>query len=281
MGWSVIGLISLMTAACAKAYGALRDKKYLQMAERAALFIKTTLTDPSGRLYVRYRDGQSAGRGFLDDYAFTAYAMLALYDATYDVGYLEDALEYAEKMCTLFEDRGQGGYFLTAEDSERLAYRPKETYDGAMPSGNSVAGYVLIRLARLTAEDKWEARAMRQLEFLASDVKAYPSAHCFALMAAMYELYPTKEVVITARDEGDAGALGERLAARFIPNLSLLYKTNGNADRLARAAPFIKDYVIAGDKTNIYICENKACSVPFTDLDELIPRLTGGALNRR
>ena len=193
---------ALMIAALAKAYWVLGDDKYKAAAARAAAFVNDKLTRSDGRLYVRWHDGEAAGTGYLDDYAYLAWAMLQLYEATADVTYLETALRHAETMCRLFEDRESGGFYLYGDDSEQLMLRPKETYDGATPSGNAVAAYVLVRLSKLTAEEKWSARAERQLAFLSAYIKEYPAARCFGLMAAMLELYPSKELVVTGRDDG-------------------------------------------------------------------------------
>lgn len=263
---------AMAIAAFAKA-GALGAENYLDAAERAASFIKEKLTGPDGRLYVRSCDGEAAGTGYLEDYAFTAWAMLALYEATFDVGHLESAIHYAEIMCDLFEDKENGGFCLYSEDSEALVIRPKETYDGAIPSGNSVAAFVLCRLGKLTAEEKWEERAKRQLDFMSSPMKAYPTSHSFGLMAAQLELYPSQEVVCTAASQKDAVQLKKELANIFLPNMTLLVKTKENAERINTLAPYAKGYLIAGDKTHYYICENKTCSVPITGADTLVKRV--------
>lgn len=263
---------AMAIAAFAKA-GALGAENYLNAAERAASFIKEKLTGPGGRLYVRSCDGEAAGTGYLDDYAFTSWAMLALYEATFDVGHLESAIHYAEIMCDLFEDKENGGFCLYSEESEALIIRPKETYDGATPSGNSVAAFVLCRLGKLTAEEKWEERAKRQLDYLSSSMKAYPSSHTFGLMAAQLELYPSQEVVCTAASQKDVAQLKNELSNVFLPNLSLLVKTKENAERINALASYVKGYLNTGDKTHYYICENKTCSVPFTGADVLVKRV--------
>ena len=111
-----------------------------------------------------------------------ALALLALYRALEDASYLKQAIFRAEQMLDFFEDK-DGGYFLTAHDAQPLIFRPKEVYDGAIPSGNSAAGMVLETLAQLTGEEKWRAAADRQLRFLAGQAEEYPAGHCFALLA--------------------------------------------------------------------------------------------------
>lgn len=112
-----------------------------------------------------------------------------------NVAYLQKAIHRAEQMMELFEDSEKGGYFMNASDGELLIARPKETYDGAIPSGNSVAAMVLQRLAHLTGEGKWQEAADRQMRFLADSIGEYPAGSCFGLLAMMDALYPHKEGV--------------------------------------------------------------------------------------
>lgn len=264
---------ALMIAAYAKAYQTLGVSGYRTAAERAAKFLVQTLTRPDGRLYVRYRGGEAAGTGYLEDYAFAAWAMLGLYEATFDVSYLEIAIGHAETLCELFEDKQSGGFYQYAEDSETLMFRPKETYDGALPSGNSVAAEVLARLAQLTAEEKWEVRAQRQLAFLVGSVKEYPAAHTVALIAAMRDMYPSKQVVCAAGNDEDIALLKKALSQEFLPNVSILVKSTGNEARVNSLAPFAQTYPVEDNKTLYYLCENKTCDVPFTGTDQMITRL--------
>lgn len=180
---------SLMIAACAKAYKALNEEKYLRIAEKAAAFLSDAMTSPDGTLRVSSRGGKATGTGTLDDYAFFIWALLELYEATLDINYLEQARKLCDRMISGFQDQAGGGFYLTHTDAEPLIYRPKETYDGAIPSGNSVAGYVLVKLSRLTGMDEYHQQALGQLQFLSEQAAAYPAGHCFAMMALMMELH--------------------------------------------------------------------------------------------
>ena len=180
---------SLMIAAYAKAYKALGEEKYLKSAEKAEAFLSKTLTREDGKLYVSYRDGTASGTGNLDDYAFFIWALLELYEATLEAAYMEKARKLCDLMRTGFWDEEEGGFYLTDKDAEPLIYRPKETYDGAMPSGNSAAGYVLIKLNRLTGMEEYRQWGVKQMAFLAENAASYAAGHCFALMAIMMELY--------------------------------------------------------------------------------------------
>ncbi len=180
---------ALMIAACAKAYKALNDVKYLRSAEKAAAFIEKTMTGEDGKLYVSYRGGSVSGTGSLNDYAFTIWALLELYEASMNINYLEKARKLCDLMLKGFLDEEGEGFYLIDKDAEQLIYRPKETYDGAMPSGNSAAGYVLIKLGKLTGMEEYRMKGLQQLHFLSQHAAAYPAGYCFAMMAIMMELY--------------------------------------------------------------------------------------------
>lgn len=258
--WTMIGL--------AKAAGALDERSYLDAAVRIQRFIESRMTDDDNRLYLRYRDGEAAHGGQLEDYAVYALALLELYRATFDAGYLKEAVRRAKQMVELFEDRETGGYFMTASDGEKLIARPKETYDGAIPSGNSAAAMVLQSLAALTGEREWQAAADRQMRFLAENIGEYPSASCFGILAMMDAVYPHRELVC-ANKSGLPRELEAYLKEHPAEDLCILLKTAGNAELLAGLAPFTRDYPIADKGPVYYLCENGTCKTPVTDFRQL------------
>lgn len=259
-GWAMIAL--------AKAGQALEEPSYLDAAIRIHAFIERKMVTENDRLYLRYRDGEAAYVGQLEDYAVYALALLELYRVTFDAKYLQATIHRAKQMVELFEDKKNGGYYMTAFDGEQLIARPKETYDGAMPSGNSVAAMVLQTLATLTGEQKWQAAAGRQLSFLAGEIGEYPSASCFGVLAMMDALYPHRELVCAASD-GLPGELKDYLKKHPADALYVLLKTKENAETLAECAPFTKDYPIPGQGTMYYLCENGACKAPVSDFSQL------------
>ena len=157
---------------------------------------------------------------------------------------------------------------MTAFDGEQLIARPKETYDGAMPSGNSVAAMVLQTLATLTGERSWQAAADRQLRFLAGEIGEYPAASCFGVLAMRDVLYPRRELVCAASD-GLPGELAEYLKEHPADDLHVLLKTKENAETLAECTPFTKDYPIPEQGPMYYLCENGACKAPVPDFSQL------------
>lgn len=259
LSWNAWTMIAL-----AKAGQVLEEPSYLDAAIRIYDFIESKMVDENDRLYLRYRDGDTAYAGQLEDYAVYALALLELYRATFDVKYLQAAIHRAKQMVELFEDKKNGGYFMTAFDGEQLIARPKETYDGAMPSGNSVAAMVLQTLASLTGEPEWQAAADRQLSFLAGEIGEYPSASCFGVLAMMDVLYPHRELVCTTSD-GLYSELKDYLKKHPADALYVLLKTKENAETLAECAPFTKDYPIPGQGTMYYLCENGACKAPVSE----------------
>ncbi len=250
---------ALMIAALAQAYQVWGSKKHLQAAQAADKFLQEQLTDDSGHLLVRWRDGEAKGQGNLDDYAYLLWAQLELYGATFDARYLERAVELEKQVMELFWDAEGGGFYYYSSQAEQLIERPKELYDGALPSGNSVMAYALIRLSKLTGNVALEDTAQQQLQFVAANMEDYPVGYSFFLIALMYGLYPSKEIICTSPD----GKVEQHLRqAAQHPHTSALLKTPENEAALHRAAPFTRAYAVREDKPQYYICENHACSAP-------------------
>ena len=193
----------LALAALAKAGLILDEPRYLDAARRTADFLTEKLTAPDGRLLARWRDGDAAYPGKLDDYAFYAYGLLELYSATFDPVYLARSTELADHLLEFFFDWERGGFYPYALDGEQLLTRTKEAYDGAMPSGNSVAALVLSRLVRLTGETRWRKAADLQLSWLAGAARDYPAGHSFTMLTFLEELWPSAELVVTAQETPD------------------------------------------------------------------------------
>lgn len=271
---------ALMITAYATAGKVFQTTEYIDIAKHALDFINSRLMTEDGRLLVRYRDKDASFNGHLDDYAFYCMACISLYEATFEVDYLKKANTTVYHMLQLFWDNKYGGFFLNAKDSEQLLYRPKEVYDGAIPSGNSVAGYVLQRLANITANQELMNYANKQLRFLAGQVKEYPAGHSFSLIAFMQKLYPTKEIVCVASRNASSRAndreasdienhieLSNYLSQQFEPNTVVLLKTDQNMEALTGIADFTQDYRTINDKTTYYICENHHCYAPSNELN--------------
>ncbi len=263
LSWNAWTMLALT-----KAGQILGEQSYLEAAIRIQKFIEEKMTDDADRLYLRYWEGEAAHAGQLEDYGVHALALLELYRITFDIVYLQKAIHRAGQMVKLFEDQEHGGYFMTAADGERLIARPKETYDGAIPSGNSVAAMVLQGIAALTGEQEWQDAANRQMEFLAGAISEYPSASCFGVLAMMETLYPHRELVCATKD-GLPDELKDYLKEHPVDDLSILLKTAENADALAQCAPFTKSYPLPENGAAYYLCANGTCKAPVTEFGQL------------
>lgn len=260
---------ALMIAALADAWRRLREPACLNAAEKAWKFITQRLTGPNQRLYHRWRDGEAAYDGQLDDYAFTVYALLKLYNATFDADYLSRAAEFADQMIDRFWDEKECGFFLYAKDSEQLISRPKEVYDGAIPSGNSIAALALSRLSQLTGEKKWLEYSEKQLSYLAGYVQRIPAGHSAALPAFAKIIYPSQELICVTAENQIIMDLQEFLRENDLPLLSTIVKTKENQFTLAKAAPFTQEYPFPESSAAYYLCKNGACAAPVYHLQDL------------
>lgn len=267
----------LMIAALARGGRVLGQERYTQAAEDAVAFIKNNLLRPDGKLLKRYREGEAALPAYVDDYAFLVWGLIELYETTFKPYYLRLALSLNEILLKLFQDTEHGGLFLTSEDAEELLVRPKEVYDGAIPSGNSVAALNNLRLARLTGQQELEEAGQSIIEAFAGDVAQNPAGHTFMLQAVDYLLGPAQEVLIV----GDVGAedtnqLLRALNAEFLPRKAVLvYPVTQQDDRIAvkALAPFVQGQEQIDGKATAYVCSEFTCQRATTDAGELLERL--------
>ncbi len=260
----------LMIAALAKAAQAFDDPSYAKAAERALDFVSAKLVREDGRLLARFRDGEAAYPAYLDDYAFLAWGLLELYEATFAPRHLDAALRLVREMERLFRDPGAGGYFFTGEDGEALLARAKEIYDGAAPSGNSVAALVLLRLGRATGDPGLERSAAAIFEAFSGTASRAPTAHTQLLGALDFALGPAREIVIAGeRTDAEARAMVREVEGRFLPRKVLLWNLPSEAKTLHRLAPFVAAQAPIAGAAAAYVCENYACRAPVTSAAEL------------
>jgi len=254
-----------MIAALAIGGRIISDGVYTRAAEKAVEFIYKNLIREDGRLLARYREGESAYPAYVDDYAFLVWGLLELYETTYKPEYIKKAMQLNEDMIRLFWDREKGGLFLYGHDSEQLITRPKEVYDGATPSGNSVAALNFLRLARLTGNHALEELAQQQFRTFGYEMLRAPRAHGFLLCAFMFMFSPAREIILVENEEkNNSDAMVKILREKYNPfSTSLLYSEK--EPELGTLIPFIENYKTVDGKTTAYICENFACQAPITD----------------
>jgi hypothetical protein len=259
------------------AYGGavLEEGKYIEAAKHSMEFILSTLRRNS-RLMRYYRAGQVVQKAFLDDYAFTSMALLDLYKATFDVQWLIEAKSLSSQMIDLFADNKKGGFFLTGGDSEKLIARTKPASDGAVPSGNSVAALVLLKLGRLTMDEHFTERGGKVLETFSQQLQQSPVYSSTLLTALDFQAGPTKEIIIAGNaDSPDVKQMLKLIHSTFLPNAVVLLHEPDKADSaLYNAVPFIKNQTAKEGKATVYVCENYTCNKPVNNTAELEKLIT-------
>ncbi len=251
----------------------LNEPRYVAAAARAATFVLETMR-VEGRLARSWKDGRTGAAGFLEDHAFLTAGLLDLFEATADRRWLEAALSTADQTERLFADPA-GGWFMTAADHERLIAREKPAYDGAEPSGTSVALLSAMRLATLTTDDRWRAVADRALASLTAALTENPLALAEALLAVEYASGQAKEVAVVwpAAGEASAAPLLDLLRTTFVPARALVAADEATARGLAPLIPWLADKPALAGQPTAYVCVQGRCDLPATDAATLRARL--------
>ena len=266
-GWN-----GLLIAALARAGRGLNRPDYYAKAEKCYQFIKKHLTSETGRLYGSYCDGQIGSLGILDDYSFLTYGLLELFQATGKAYLLEDARHLVESMFMLFGDDQEGGFYFYGNDSEELVLRPKESYDGALPSGNAIAVHNLLTLSRLKKEPYYQDVAEKALKTFAKEIELSPKSHA-AWLDAMLQINSKPTAVIASVSAADAVPLEQVVDNNYYPFITVI-RYKGDME-LARELPFLEDYTIGATPT-AYVCTEKQCYAPITEpsaLKDLLDKL--------
>ena len=259
----------LMIAALAKAAQALPEAngaKYARAAIKAADFILKEMQTTKDRLLHRYR-GEAAIYANLDDYAFLIWGLIDLYETVFDVKYLKAALQLNQTMMRHFWDEDQGGFFFSADDAEALLLRKKEFYDGAIPSGNSIALLCLLRLMHLCKVTELEERALDLARgFVAAD--GQPLGHSMLFCSLDYLLGPASEIALVGSMQ-DVGIIEmlQALRSRYLPNKSVVLVCG---EEIREIAPFTKDLALVEGKIVAYVCTDHVCSLPVTSPKEMM-----------
>jgi uncharacterized protein YyaL (SSP411 family) len=258
----------LTISSLAKGYLTFGVEDYIKIAEKSANFILKNMLTNDGKLLHRFRDGEAKINGHLDDYAFLAWGLIELYEATFKTNYLKKAIELTNKMIELFWDENNGGFFLS--ENEDVLFKQKEIYDGAIPSGNSVALLVLIKLSKITGRSDLNELTFKLVETFSGTVSKHPSAYTFFLSAFDFLIGPSFEIIIVGKSSDDISKIQKLLNSKFIPNKILLFKPTDREDEINLIAPFLTHYKEIDGKTTIYICTNYECKQPVTSVEEMM-----------
>jgi len=262
----------LMISALALAGAVLDEPRYAKAARRAAGFLAGRMYNPqTGVLLRRFRQGDAAIPGFLDDYALFAQALLDLYERQFDRRHLELALRLTEKQRALFEDPRDGGFFSSAAGDASLVMRMKEDYDGAEPAGNSVAAMNLLRLAQFTNRADLRESAARAVAACAPRLLSAPVALPQMLCACEWMLSEPRQIVIAGEAEAaDTRSLLREIHARFLPNQVVLLIDSEETRRFfAQCAPAVANMQKVEGRAAAYVCQNYTCQLPVSDPAQL------------
>jgi len=267
----------LMISAFARAASILDEPRYRVASDRAAEFITTRLTEPAtGRLLRRSHSGEAAIDGFVDDYAFMIQGLLDLYEASFDLKWLEKAMGLQQIQDALFWDSEGGGYFSTTGGDSNLLFRMKDDHDGAEPSPNSVAALNLLRLSQMTDAPSWRKRAETLFSVFGAQMQKAPASLPQMLVALEFHLGSPKQIVLAGKlEEEDTQALLRAVHSRFLPNKVLLLADGGEGQlKLAEHMDSIRGIEPLGGKATAFVCENSVCQLPVSDPVALANRLT-------
>jgi uncharacterized protein YyaL (SSP411 family) len=254
---------ALMISALAEAAAVLERSDYLDAASACADFVLRDLRDGEGRLLRTWKDGRAKLNAYLEDHAFLLEALLTLYEASFDSRWFAEARALADTMIERFGDERNGGFFETSSDHERLVARRKDLEDHPIPSGNASAAYGLLRLAALTGEHDYEARAVSVLRLLHELAPKHPQAFGHLLQALDFHLSPVKEVALVG---DDVAPLERVVRATFRPHLVLAASPAAGA---ADGVPLLEGRSPVDGRPAAYVCEHFACKAPVTRPEEL------------
>jgi uncharacterized protein YyaL (SSP411 family) len=255
-----------MLRSFAEAARYLKRADYLSVAMQNAEFLLRQLRQ-DGRLLRSYKDGKARFNGYLEDYVFLADGLLALYEASFEPRWFQEARNLVEQAIILFADEQHGGFFDTGSDHEVLINRPKDIMDNATPSGNSVAMDVLLKLAAFTGEVTYRQRADDYLQSVADNVVRYPQFFGHVLGALDFALSASKEIAIVGSlQHDDMQALLDVVNTRYLPNSVLACTLEESQGGIV---PLLADRVAKGGQATAYVCQNFACQSPVTTAEDL------------
>jgi uncharacterized protein YyaL (SSP411 family) len=262
----------LMLTAFAEAANILGRDDYREVAIRNAEFILSSLTK-DGRLLRTYKDGNAKLNAYLEDYAYVIEGLIALYEATFDLKYFDEARELADTMIAKFWDASEGGFFFTSDDHEELISRTKDYFDNAIPSGNSVAALALLRLGLLTEEHDYQRFAVMIMRTMQQAMSRYPTAFGYLLSALDFYLSEPKEIAMVGKiDSHEIRLFIEEIYANYIPN-KVVAAAEPDDEQAARSIKLLAARPMVDGKAAVYVCRNYTCLAPATSVNELAERL--------
>jgi uncharacterized protein YyaL (SSP411 family) len=265
---------ALAISAFAEAGRSLDEPRFVEAAVGAAEFVLANLRTSDGRLARSWREGRAGTRAFADDHALLADALLTLYETTFEIRFYREAHALCDELLARFLDGERGGFYSTAEDDPALVLRPKDLFDNAVPSGNSVAAEVLLRMAALTAESKYEEAALSALRLVAGQAMEAASGFGQALCAIDRAVSSSREIAIVGRPGSEeTRALAREYWSRRLPSAVLAVAADDDPGAGQEIA-LLLGRVARDGRSTAYVCENFECKLPVTEPEELSDQLT-------
>ena len=247
------------------------DSACAEAACRTVEFIFTRMFSDDFLLHV-YKDGQAKLRAYLDDYAFLAVGLIDLYEVLFERSLLEQAITLSEIMIREFWDERSGGFFFTGRSHEALISRAKPVFDASIPSGNSMAVQLLLRLYHHTGNEDYRTRAEKVLRVYHDAMASQPFGFAHMLCALDQCLHPAKEVVIVGkRDDEGTLALVSEINGLYLPNKAL--QIVAPEEPRAEIFPLLQGKTQIDGRPTAYVCRNFTCSPPVTSWSALKPLL--------
>ncbi len=262
----LLDLNAMTITALLKGYDVLAVKDYLDMAKKAMAFLLKKLKNQDGLLYHSIMDNKLGSIAFLDDYAYFIQSLLDMYESTYEIEYLKEAIFLNDYLLDHYWDRQKGGFYFTHQKSNETIFRKKEYVDGAIPSGNAISMLNLARLGKMTQNNGLLDKAMKIIGSVSQSVNKTPSAYISLLISYYFLIGKTYEIVIVGQRGSD---LEKELRMKFLPNKICLFKDNSGYSEIGEIAAYTSHLHGVGDQTTVYACKDYQCSLPVTGLEEL------------
>ena len=263
---------ALMMGAFAEAGRVLDRTDYIEAAENCGDLLLSKLRTDDGRLLRTYKNGESKLKGYLEDYAFLVNALLLLHEATFESRWLCEAIELGNDLVDLFWDDNDGQFYDTGIDHEELVLRPRAIQDNAIPSGNSMATEVLLKLAIVTGDAELERRSITAIRSTIPMISQFPISFGHWLCSLDFCLASVKEIAVIGDARSiDTKTLTAEVFRNYLPNKVLVSRNVD--DEAIRGLPLLSERVQVGNRPTAYVCHNYACEIPVNQPDELARQL--------
>lgn len=251
---------ALMITAYCEAYKAFGEANYLNMAKKCMGFLQEKQLQPNGALFHNYKNGKSTIAGFLEDYAFMIEACLALYQVTFEEGYLTSAKTMALYCFDHFFDENSGMFFFTSDEEEVVVTKTIEKSDNVIPASNSVMAINLFKLGHYFSNERFIEISKKMLNNLRPDLEEYGYSHANWLSLMQFFTKPFYEIAVVGNN---AFGLAKQVNAFYIPNCVI------GVTAKESQIPLLKNRFVPKE-TFIYVCENQHCQLPVKTIEDAI-----------